>query len=42
MPRGAIHIIRQLGLVGMYKGATACFARDVPFVSEILSMLAHC
>ncbi|WWD17747.1 hypothetical protein CI109_102188 [Kwoniella shandongensis] len=27
VPRGAMHIVRQLGLVGLYKGATACFAR---------------
>ncbi|KAF8323685.1 mitochondrial carrier [Clavulina sp. PMI_390] len=30
-PRGAIHIIRQLGLLGLYKGATACLLRDIPF-----------
>lgn len=28
---GAGHIIKQLGLIGLYKGATACLARDVPF-----------
>lgn len=33
--RGAVHIIKQLGLVGLYKGATACFCRDVPFVSRL-------
>jgi solute carrier family 25 aspartate/glutamate transporter 12/13 len=33
--RGAIHIVKQLGLVGLYKGATACFCRDVPFVSDV-------
>ncbi|KAK4683810.1 hypothetical protein P7C73_g6410, partial [Tremellales sp. Uapishka_1] len=31
VPRGAMHVIRQLGLVGLYKGATACICRDVPF-----------
>lgn len=29
--RGAIHVVRQLGLVGLYKGAGACLMRDVPF-----------
>ena len=32
VPRGALHIVKQLGLVGLYKGAGACFCRDVPFV----------
>ncbi|EJU02615.1 mitochondrial carrier [Dacryopinax primogenitus] len=30
-PRGAIHIIRSLGLFGLYKGASACLLRDIPF-----------
>lgn len=30
-PRGAVHIIRQLGLLGLYKGAGACMCRDIPF-----------
>ena len=29
VPRGAVHVIRQLGLVGLYKGATACLCRLV-------------
>lgn len=29
--RGAVHIVRQLGLVGLYKGASACLLRDIPF-----------
>lgn len=29
--RGAIHIVRQLGLAGLYKGARACLLRDIPF-----------
>lgn len=29
--RGAMHVVRQLGLVGLYKGAGACLLRDVPF-----------
>lgn len=31
LPKGAIHIIRQLGVLGLYKGATACLLRDIPF-----------
>jgi len=30
-PKGAVHIVRQLGLFGLYKGATACLLRDIPF-----------
>ncbi|WWC99832.1 hypothetical protein V866_006740 [Kwoniella sp. B9012] len=33
VPRGALHIVKQLGLVGLYKGAIACFWRDIPFVN---------
>ncbi|KAM3066676.1 mitochondrial aspartate-glutamate transporter agc1 [Clarireedia jacksonii] len=29
--RSAIWIVRNLGLVGLYKGASACLLRDVPF-----------
>ncbi|KAF2717616.1 mitochondrial carrier [Polychaeton citri CBS 116435] len=29
--RSAAWIVRNLGLVGLYKGASACLARDVPF-----------
>lgn len=31
VPRGAVHIVRQLGLLGLYKGASACLLRDIPF-----------
>ncbi|KAI0652392.1 mitochondrial carrier [Trametes meyenii] len=31
VPKGAVHIIRQLGLLGLYKGASACLLRDIPF-----------
>ncbi|KDQ63115.1 hypothetical protein JAAARDRAFT_168598 [Jaapia argillacea MUCL 33604] len=31
VPRGAAHIVRQLGLFGLYKGAGACLLRDIPF-----------
>lgn len=30
-PKGAMSILRELGIKGMYKGASACFLRDVPF-----------
>ena len=29
--KGAITIVRQLGISGLYKGASACFLRDIPF-----------
>eukprot|EP01113_Clastostelium_recurvatum_P009950 TRINITY_DN1485_c0_g1_i3.p1 TRINITY_DN1485_c0_g1~~TRINITY_DN1485_c0_g1_i3.p1 ORF type:complete len:746 (-),score=212.22 TRINITY_DN1485_c0_g1_i3:70-2307(-) len=28
---GAVSIVRELGLVGLYKGAGACLLRDIPF-----------
>ena len=31
VPRGALHIVRQLGLLGLYRGASACLLRDIPF-----------
>jgi solute carrier family 25 aspartate/glutamate transporter 12/13 len=31
--KGAMHVVRSLGLLGLYKGASACLARDIPFVS---------
>lgn len=30
-PKGAVQICKELGFGGLYKGATACFARDIPF-----------
>ncbi|KAJ9102397.1 hypothetical protein QFC21_002797 [Naganishia friedmannii] len=29
--KGAMHVIRSLGLLGLYQGASACLARDIPF-----------
>jgi solute carrier family 25 (mitochondrial aspartate/glutamate transporter), member 12/13 len=26
-----LHIVRELGLIGLYRGASACFLRDIPF-----------
>lgn len=30
-PKSALDIIKQLGLLGLYRGTAACLARDVPF-----------
>ncbi|GAA5910958.1 hypothetical protein JCM5296_005674 [Sporobolomyces johnsonii] len=39
--QGALHIVKQLGLLGLYKGATACLARDVPFSAIYFPAYAH-
>ncbi|CAE6417793.1 unnamed protein product [Rhizoctonia solani] len=41
IPRGAIHIVRQLGLLGLYKGSTACLLRDIPFSAIYFPSYAH-
>ncbi|KAI0695650.1 mitochondrial carrier [Cytidiella melzeri] len=41
MPKGAVHIVRQLGLVGLYKGASACLLRDIPFSAIYFPAYAH-
>jgi len=38
---GAAHVIRQLGLLGLYKGAVACLWRDVPFSMIYFTAYAH-
>ena len=30
-PKGAVTIVKELGFLGLYKGASACLLRDVPF-----------
>ncbi|EIN13882.1 mitochondrial carrier [Punctularia strigosozonata HHB-11173 SS5] len=40
-PKGAVHIIRQLGLLGLYKGASACLLRDIPFSAIYFPAYAH-
>ena len=39
--KGAVHIIRQLGIVGLYKGATACLMRDIPFSAIYFPVYSH-
>lgn len=38
---GALHIIKQLGVVGLYKGAGACLWRDIPFSMIYFTAYAH-
>ncbi|KAJ2478882.1 mitochondrial aspartate-glutamate transporter agc1 [Coemansia sp. RSA 2131] len=38
---GAITIIKELGLVGLYKGASACLLRDVPFSAIYFTCYSH-
>ncbi|KAG8737305.1 mitochondrial aspartate-glutamate transporter agc1 [Ceratobasidium sp. 414] len=40
-PRGAVHIVRQLGLFGLYRGAVACLLRDIPFSAIYFPAYAH-
>jgi len=40
-PKGAIHIVRQLGLLGLYRGASACLLRDIPFSAIYFPAYAH-
>jgi len=40
-PKGAIHIIRQLGIVGLYKGSSACLLRDIPFSAIYFTAYSH-
>ena len=41
VPKGAGHIVRSLGLVGLYKGASACLLRDVPFSAIYFPTYSH-
>jgi hypothetical protein len=41
VPRGALHIVRQLGLLGLYRGASACLLRDIPFSAIYFPTYAH-
>lgn len=39
--RSALHVIKQLGVLGLYKGAVACLWRDVPFSMIYFTSYAH-
>jgi solute carrier family 25 aspartate/glutamate transporter 12/13 len=39
--RSAVHVIKQLGVLGLYKGAAACLWRDVPFSMIYFTAYAH-
>ncbi|KAG0015650.1 mitochondrial aspartate-glutamate transporter agc1 [Podila clonocystis] len=38
---GAIAIVRNLGVMGLYKGASACLLRDIPFSAIYFPVYAH-
>uniref|UniRef100_A0A8C8K290 EF-hand domain-containing protein n=1 Tax=Oncorhynchus tshawytscha TaxID=74940 RepID=A0A8C8K290_ONCTS len=38
---GALSVIRDLGLFGLYKGAKACLLRDIPFSAIFFPVYAH-
>ncbi|KAF9531941.1 mitochondrial carrier domain-containing protein [Crepidotus variabilis] len=40
-PKGAIHIVRQLGILGLYKGSSACLLRDIPFSAIYFTAYSH-
>ncbi|KAI7905671.1 mitochondrial carrier domain-containing protein [Cokeromyces recurvatus] len=39
--RSAIWIVKHLGIVGLYKGVSACLLRDVPFSAIYFPVYAH-
>jgi solute carrier family 25 aspartate/glutamate transporter 12/13 len=39
--RGAMHIVRSLGILGLYRGASACLLRDIPFSAVYFPAYAH-
>jgi solute carrier family 25 aspartate/glutamate transporter 12/13 len=38
---GAVAVVRSLGLVGLYKGASACLLRDIPFSMIYFTAYSH-
>lgn len=42
MPRrSALWIVKNLGLLGLYKGASACLLRDIPFSAIYFPTYSH-
>jgi len=41
VPRGAVHIVKQLGVLGLYRGASACLLRDIPFSAIYFPAYSH-
>ncbi|KAF9245862.1 mitochondrial carrier domain-containing protein [Melanogaster broomeanus] len=41
VPKGAVHIVRQLGIMGLYRGASACLLRDIPFSAIYFPVYSH-
>ncbi|CAG8729762.1 11441_t:CDS:2, partial [Acaulospora morrowiae] len=39
--RSAISIVKKLGVLGLYKGASACLLRDIPFSAIYFSSYSH-
>ncbi|KAG7253257.1 hypothetical protein CRUP_005072, partial [Coryphaenoides rupestris] len=37
----ALSVVRELGFFGLYKGAKACFLRDIPFSAIYFPVYAH-
>uniref|UniRef100_A0A3Q3BAQ7 Solute carrier family 25 member 12 n=1 Tax=Kryptolebias marmoratus TaxID=37003 RepID=A0A3Q3BAQ7_KRYMA len=37
----ALNVVRDLGFLGLYKGAKACFLRDIPFSAIYFPVYAH-
>ena len=39
--KSAMQIVRELGLVGLYKGVSACLLRDIPFSAIYCPTYSH-